>query len=232
MDVGPTRPTPRDEEGDTMKKKPIQLKEIGIASPCGEDLDAMSGTHGCRFCEKCQHEVINLSAMTRSAAEAFLERNAENDDLCVMVEHHGSGEVLFMPEPERRREEREYARWLKAAAVAIPLLAACNNTKPSTKTPKPTQTITPVEQVSARDTTDEPAAPPEQHEKAQPGTASLPTSSGEVAEAEEAEEHVGADCDGLNNLSPTDVARQGGAKSPDAPQKAIRRTAGKRVPRD
>lgn len=50
------------------KNTPI-LAALHIPKPCHEDWQAMHGNAQQRFCDSCQHHVVNLSAMTSDAAE-------------------------------------------------------------------------------------------------------------------------------------------------------------------
>ena len=45
------------------------LKQIRVKSPCQESWEAMSGDETNRFCEKCQHTVHDLTALTPKEAE-------------------------------------------------------------------------------------------------------------------------------------------------------------------
>ena len=50
----------------------FSLKRIKIASPCPAAWNEMEGNDGVRFCNQCQKNVYNLSALSRLEAEALL----------------------------------------------------------------------------------------------------------------------------------------------------------------
>ena len=70
------------------------LQQTGIKSPCHESWDAMSGNNLSRHCEKCNHSVIDLSAMSAEQATRLLENKA-GTRLCVRYRFDHKGEILF-----------------------------------------------------------------------------------------------------------------------------------------
>jgi hypothetical protein len=48
------------------------LSQIKIASPCAASWDEMRGDDRCRFCQHCQLNVYNLSAMTHRRCQITL----------------------------------------------------------------------------------------------------------------------------------------------------------------
>lgn len=75
-----------------MTKPPISLDLIQIASPCEAPWEAMSGDERQRFCAHCKLHVYNLSEMTRSEAQQFLEQREGRT--CVRLFRRGDGTVL------------------------------------------------------------------------------------------------------------------------------------------
>lgn len=70
----------------------IPLDVIEIPRPCPADWDAMHGNGRVRFCDHCQKNVFNLSAMTREAAEALI---AEHEgQLCARLYRRQDGTVI------------------------------------------------------------------------------------------------------------------------------------------
>jgi hypothetical protein len=65
------------------------LEQIKIASPCTANWDAMEGDDRVRFCAECKKNVFNISAMTRSEAEALL-----GGEICVRLYRRADGTVL------------------------------------------------------------------------------------------------------------------------------------------
>ena len=68
------------------------LRNVRIASPCGEDWEAMYGDDRVRFCGKCQLNVYNLSAMTRVEAERLIA--GREGRLCARFFRRADGTVL------------------------------------------------------------------------------------------------------------------------------------------
>lgn len=111
----------------------MKLAQLHIPKPCDEPWDGMSGGDTARFCDKCQHDVHDLSAMTRREAEALLAR--EGSALCVRYVMRGD-EMVFAPEPGPRlmAQLQGLNRLVAAAALAVPLLLAGCDVPP----PEPT----------------------------------------------------------------------------------------------
>lgn len=99
----------------------MKIQELTIPKPCHESWDAMHGGAKERFCDSCQHEVHDLSAMTRREAEALLA--SDSGSLCVRYTMRGQ-EMVFQPEasPRLMAQLRGLNSLVAAAAVAIPLL--------------------------------------------------------------------------------------------------------------
>jgi hypothetical protein len=57
-----------------METASFSLEQIEIASPCPADWTEMEGDDKVSFCKKCQKNVYNLSAMSRSEAESLVLR--------------------------------------------------------------------------------------------------------------------------------------------------------------
>jgi hypothetical protein len=89
----------------------------------------MRGGSRRRFCEACQHDVVNLSALTeREAAEIVARAGAER--VCVRYESNEEGRVHFRPEPgalspalKERIAAGALATLTRAAAPLIPVSA-------------------------------------------------------------------------------------------------------------
>jgi len=76
--------------------------EIPIPAPCHESWDEMrpDGTKQ-RFCAKCAHAVVDLSAMTEREAKRLLAR-PPRAGLCVSYLVDDTGEIAFAPRRVRR----------------------------------------------------------------------------------------------------------------------------------
>ena len=68
------------------------LATLSVASPCPAPWDAMKGDQRVRFCESCQKNVYNLSAMTTAEAETLLGK--VEGRLCVRFYRRTDGTVL------------------------------------------------------------------------------------------------------------------------------------------
>ena len=73
---------------------------LAIPEPCQENWGEMSGTARERFCEKCQHAVIDFSLLTRKQAERILR--SATGRVCGHLVVDQSGSPVFRPEPPSR----------------------------------------------------------------------------------------------------------------------------------
>jgi hypothetical protein len=71
------------------KQPKLQLK---IATPCPASWDDMEGDDRVRFCDECELNVYNLSAMTEDAARKLVEERERR--LCVRFYQREDGTVL------------------------------------------------------------------------------------------------------------------------------------------
>jgi hypothetical protein len=74
-----------------MYKKLSQIDRIDIASPCVTDWDKMKGNDEVRFCQHCNLNVHNLSAMTRSKAMRLVRKSKGR--LCVRYVRRPNGTI-------------------------------------------------------------------------------------------------------------------------------------------
>ncbi|MBZ5709888.1 hypothetical protein [Nannocystis pusilla] len=86
---------------------------LPIVQPCGEDWEAMRPGAAGRHCERCRHEVLDLSALTEGRARRLLAAR-KGQPTCVRARVSAEGHALFRREPPRV---------LPAAAALV--LAAC-----------------------------------------------------------------------------------------------------------
>jgi hypothetical protein len=68
------------------------LEMVQIANPCRVPWGTMAGDERVRFCERCQLNVYNLSAMTRREAEDFLRQREGRT--CLRLFRRADGTVL------------------------------------------------------------------------------------------------------------------------------------------
>ena len=89
----------------------LSLDVIQIDRPCDADWDAMSGDDARRFCESCQLQVHNLSAMSRRDAEQVVQ-SGRSGRVCVQIQRDHRGRVLT-------REDFRWGRQLRRKAGFI-----------------------------------------------------------------------------------------------------------------
>jgi hypothetical protein len=69
-----------------MKNQPPPLK---IASPCPKQWDEMTGDAKCRFCEHCQLQVHNLSAMSKRERNRFVSESGGRSCITYLIRPDG-----------------------------------------------------------------------------------------------------------------------------------------------
>jgi hypothetical protein len=104
-----------------MKRLPVVLENLRIATPCTADWDEMRGDDRVRFCGQCEKNVYNLSAMSRAEAEALVA--GREGRMCVRLYQRHDGTVLTSDCPvgaERARwRHRVWTRMTSVAASAM-----------------------------------------------------------------------------------------------------------------
>ena len=100
----------------------MNKNQIPIGELCCESWEGMTGDDTHRFCDACQKEVVDLSAMSKPEAKQFLR---ETKNSCIRYTYNAGGEIYFIP--VQLKNQRRGAQRLLAAAVAIPLslMVAC-----------------------------------------------------------------------------------------------------------
>lgn len=103
-----------------MRPASIPLDQIRIASPCKASWAAMKGDDKVRFCGQCNLNVYNLSALSRTDAEALIQE--KEGRLCVRFFRRLDGTVLTADCPVGfRLKRRALARTLAAAGIVLGL---------------------------------------------------------------------------------------------------------------
>lgn len=77
----------------------MHKRELPIKSLCHESWEMMRGDFEVRHCASCDHEVHDLSAMTRREAQSLLARRSVGQRLCVRYAADENGQVEFAPQP-------------------------------------------------------------------------------------------------------------------------------------
>ena len=110
------------------------LDDVRVASPCDASWEAMKGDARVRFCEACEKQVYNLSAMPRLDAERLI---AEHEgSVCIRLYRRTDGTVLTADCPVglKRVRMRRVRRVIFAAAGLGALgLFAATQYRPATK---------------------------------------------------------------------------------------------------
>lgn len=103
--------------------------EFEIPTPCEQDWDEMEEAEGGRFCAKCQHLVVDASAMTQKAfAQLVKQEGLEN--ICANFELDDNDNVIHLPpEPSQLQRQLQGAQKLLSVAATVSLvgLAACDD---------------------------------------------------------------------------------------------------------
>ena len=101
----------------------ISLDQIKIASPCDARWEDMEGDDIKRFCDDCKLHVVNISAMTEDAAQAFLAARVGEGRTCVRLFRRTDGTVLTQDCPTGLRLVRlKAARAVGRAAALLTVL--------------------------------------------------------------------------------------------------------------
>jgi hypothetical protein len=95
------------------------LENIGVATPCDEDWEKMTGDQRVRHCARCKLNVYNLFAMSREEATALI-RERENGRLCIRLLRRADGTVITRDCVEllRAARQRGLATYACVAAIA------------------------------------------------------------------------------------------------------------------
>lgn len=99
-----------------MSRSRIDLDRIAVASPCLVAWDDMTGNDRVRFCNQCNLNVYNISAMTKPEAESFIA-NAEGR-ICAKFYRRADGTVLTQDCPVGLRAVRKKVSRAAAAAFS------------------------------------------------------------------------------------------------------------------
>jgi hypothetical protein len=93
------------------------LKRVRVSVPCAAEWERMRGDERVRFCERCELNVYNLSALTRREAEALVTRTEGR--LCVRFYRRADGTIITRNCPTGlARLKRRVSRAASAAAAA------------------------------------------------------------------------------------------------------------------
>jgi hypothetical protein len=126
-----------------MAKKTSKLDSIRIPQPCSVGWEQMSGDDRTRFCNECNKQVYDLSAMTRRQAEALIE--ISRGKLCARITRQQDGTIVVAEDftlPVARLHHIKRASPIASAVISAmmavsPVMAAQNSApaKQSVSTP-------------------------------------------------------------------------------------------------
>lgn len=100
------------------------LDRLQLSFRCPADWEAMEGDETKRFCNHCQKNVHNLSAMRREEAEAVVSRGSE---VCVRMVRRADGSTVTKgcPKSSEMRTKAVRAASAGLAAGGALVLASC-----------------------------------------------------------------------------------------------------------
>ncbi len=107
------------------------LETIQIASPCSAEWSEMVGDDRVRFCNSCEKNVYNLSAMLAEDADRLLTERA-GKDLCVRFFQRADGTMMTSDCPvgvTRNRRKKIALAVAGAGALAFGALASLRETQ-------------------------------------------------------------------------------------------------------
>jgi hypothetical protein len=100
------------------------LGRVRVASPCNASWDDMHGDDRVRLCLHCDKHVHDLSAMTLTEAEDFVERAAEEAGfVCVRFYRRADGTILTADCPTGKARKLRRLKVIGAAAGALAAVA-------------------------------------------------------------------------------------------------------------
>jgi hypothetical protein len=99
------------------------LESLRIAKPCPADWDDMAGDDRTRHCATCDLDVHDLSALSRTDAEAFI-RGRAGQRTCIQLWRRADGRVLTSDCPAGVRAAFRRVAWAASALLAAGFAAA------------------------------------------------------------------------------------------------------------
>jgi hypothetical protein len=109
----------------------LALEQISVPIPCSVEWNSMTGDQQQRYCTQCRQQVYNLSAMTRDAAEEFIQAHsvaiAEGTAngqqpaarLCVRLYRRPDGTVVTRDCSRITQATRKTAAWIFGLAASL-----------------------------------------------------------------------------------------------------------------
>lgn len=98
-----------------MTKSTNNLERLRIASPCPTNWDSMTGNDKVRFCQLCNLNVYNISAMTGAEAQALIARTEGR--LCAKLYRRPDGTIITADCPVGWRALKRRASFVAGATL-------------------------------------------------------------------------------------------------------------------
>lgn len=102
------------------------LDRLYVASPCSADWEAMAGNAQVRFCNQCQLNVYNISAMTRKQAEALIA--STEGRLCTKLYRRADGTIITQDCPKGLQAVKRRVSRIASATLSTLLGLFTNQT--------------------------------------------------------------------------------------------------------
>lgn len=99
------------------------LPSLHIPNPCEESWRQMKGDSVTRHCNRCDHKVHNLSAMSQQQATALLDQSC-GGKVCVRYMKDSRGDVVFLPDLPLHRRVLKHASMILGICLTF-FLQAC-----------------------------------------------------------------------------------------------------------
>ncbi|HKE04678.1 MAG TPA: carboxypeptidase-like regulatory domain-containing protein [Blastocatellia bacterium] len=109
-----------------MTEKNLSLDRLYIASPCSADWDEMSGDDKVRFCNRCNINVYNISALSRIQVEELIVKSEGR--FCAKLYRRMDGTIITRDCPVGLRAVRRRVSHAASAALGALLGLFTNQT--------------------------------------------------------------------------------------------------------
>lgn len=129
------------------------LDNILLAYPCPIDWDNMNGNERERFCKACSSKVYNLSDMSEAEADAFLQNNLENSEICIRFYKRTDGTIKTDNCPRPLRPMRNLVLKAKSLLLLVTTLIFASSQQANSNETKATSSNENVFEVKGIDST-------------------------------------------------------------------------------
>ncbi len=110
------------------------LDSLILAYPCPIKWDSMKGDERERFCKQCSMKVFNISDLSKSEAESFLQDNLKSETLCVKFFLRSDGTIKTNNCPRILRPVYDRLKWIQtglsvASMFIVSLITGCSKSE-------------------------------------------------------------------------------------------------------